>query len=39
LRTTLNMELNSLDPHQLRQAHQMLESGATIGKIVLGGFE
>ena len=38
LRSPLQMELNSIDPHQLRQAHHMLESGATIGKIVLGGF-
>jgi len=39
LRTTLNMELNPLNPLQLNQAHQMLESGASIGKIVLAGFE
>jgi zinc-binding alcohol dehydrogenase family protein len=39
LRTTMQTELGAMSPEQLLQAHQMLETGATIGKIVLGGFE
>jgi len=39
LRTTLTRELNPINSTRLRQAHQLLESGTTIGKIVLAGFD
>ncbi|MCW8964922.1 MAG: zinc-binding alcohol dehydrogenase family protein [Gammaproteobacteria bacterium] len=39
IRSTLNQDLGPMSPQQLVRAHQMLESGATIGKIALGGFE
>ncbi|WP_168194370.1 zinc-binding alcohol dehydrogenase family protein [Formicincola oecophyllae] len=38
VRTTLNDLLGPLDPGSLAQAHTMLESGRTVGKIVLEGF-
>jgi zinc-binding alcohol dehydrogenase family protein len=37
LKTTLGQNLGKLDAATLRRAHQMLESGTTIGKIVLDG--
>lgn len=38
IKTTLNMHLGPINADNLRLAHQMLESGKTIGKIVLEGF-
>lgn len=38
IRTTLGQNLGQLGAANLRRAHQMLESGATIGKVVLEGF-
>ena len=37
IRSTLNKDLGSLSPDNLRQAHQLLESGESIGKLVLSG--
>ena len=37
IRSTLNKESGSLSPDNLRQAHQLLESGESIGKLVLSG--
>ena len=38
LRTTLREHLGPIDAANLRRAHERLESGSTIGKLVLGGF-
>ncbi|MDW3680577.1 zinc-binding alcohol dehydrogenase family protein [Cupriavidus sp. CV2] len=38
LRTTLGENLGRIDAANLRRAHAMLESGQTIGKLVLEGF-
>ncbi len=38
LRTTLGENLGRIDAANLRRAHAMLESGRTIGKLVLEGF-
>ncbi|MBB1633389.1 zinc-binding alcohol dehydrogenase family protein [Cupriavidus sp. UME77] len=38
LRTTLGENLGRIDATNLRRAHAMLESGRTIGKLVLEGF-
>ena len=38
LRTTLQQNLGPLTPDNLRKAHALLESGSTIGKVVLEGF-
>lgn len=38
VKTTLNTTLNPINAKNLRRAHQMLESGETIGKIVIEGF-
>lgn len=38
LRTTLREHLGPIDAASLRRAHERLESGSTIGKLVLGGF-
>ncbi len=37
LRTTLKQNLGPLTPENLRKAHALLESGSTIGKVVLEG--
>lgn len=37
LRTTLKTSLGVLGPETLRQAHQQIETGSTLGKIVLTG--
>jgi NADPH2:quinone reductase len=39
LRTTLAESLGSINAANLRRAHQMLERGRTIGKLVLEGFD
>lgn len=39
IQTTVQENLGSIHAHNLRQAHQKIESGKTIGKIVLTGFE
>jgi NADPH2:quinone reductase len=38
LRTTVGEHLGRIDAANLRRAHQMLESGRAIGKLVLSGF-
>lgn len=38
LNTTRNMHLGTINAENLRKAHQLIESGKTIGKIVLEGF-
>jgi NADPH2:quinone reductase len=38
LRTTVGESLGAINAANLRRAHQMLERGHTIGKIVLEGF-
>jgi NADPH2:quinone reductase len=38
LRTTLAKPLGVINAANLRKAHQLIESGRTIGKIVLEGF-
>ena len=38
IRTTLRKNLGKIDAANLRHAHQLLESGTTIGKVVLEGF-
>jgi NADPH2:quinone reductase len=38
LETTLKTNLGTINPENLRKAHVMLESGRTIGKVVLEGF-
>jgi NADPH:quinone reductase-like Zn-dependent oxidoreductase len=38
LRTTLAGNLGVINAENLRRAHQMLEHGRTIGKLVLAGF-
>lgn len=38
LRTTSNATLSPINASNLRKAHAMLESGSTVGKIVLEGF-
>lgn len=38
LKTTLSMSLGRITPENLRRAHAMLETGRTIGKVVLEGF-
>jgi NADPH:quinone reductase-like Zn-dependent oxidoreductase len=39
LRSTLAEVLGPIDAEHLRRAHAMLESGRTIGKLVLAGFD
>lgn len=39
LRTTLREHLGAINAANLRRAHERLESGSTIGKVVLGGFD
>ena len=38
IRTTLNQVLRPIDPTNLKQAHALIESGRSKGKIVLEGF-
>ena len=38
LRTTLGDSMGAINAANLRRAHQMLERGHTIGKLVLEGF-
>ena len=38
VRTTLTAELGPINAATLRQAHEMLENGRTIGKVVVAGF-
>ncbi|WNL45709.1 zinc-binding alcohol dehydrogenase family protein [Dyella sp. BiH032] len=38
LRTTLREHLGPIDAASLRRAHERLESGSMVGKLVLGGF-
>jgi NADPH2:quinone reductase len=38
LRTTLNTRLEPINAENLRKAHAMIETGRTIGKIVLENF-
>jgi zinc-binding alcohol dehydrogenase family protein len=38
LRTTLGQQLGSINAQNLRRAHQLLEEGRAIGKLVLTGF-
>ncbi|WP_090769044.1 zinc-binding alcohol dehydrogenase family protein [Nonomuraea maritima] len=38
VRTTLTTELGPIDAATLREAHRRIESGGTIGKIVISGF-
>ena len=38
LRTTLKEELGRIDAATLRKAHGILESGKSVGKLVLTGF-
>ena len=38
IRTTLNQVLRPIDPANLKQAHALIESGRSTGKIVLEGF-
>ena len=39
LRSTLTERLHPIDASNLREAHRLLESGSTIGKVVVEGFE
>lgn len=39
IRSTMRLNLGSISASNLRRAHAMIESGSTIGKIVLEGFE
>lgn len=38
IKTTLTEALSPINAENLRKAHRKLESGTTIGKIVLSGF-
>ena len=38
LRTTLREHFGSIDAANLRRAHEHVESGGAIGKVVLGGW-
>ncbi len=38
LRTTASMKLSPINAENLRKAHALLETGRTIGKVVLEGF-
>jgi len=38
LRTTLGQDLGMINAENLRRAHEILESGASRGKLVLSGF-
>jgi zinc-binding alcohol dehydrogenase family protein len=38
LRSTMTVELGPINAENLREAHRRLESGATVGKVVLTGF-
>ncbi|WP_323118705.1 zinc-binding alcohol dehydrogenase family protein [Burkholderia alba] len=38
LRTTVGEHLGKIDAHNVRRAHQLLEGGRAIGKLVLSGF-
>jgi zinc-binding alcohol dehydrogenase family protein len=38
IRTTLSTELGPIEAATLRRAHEMLESGHTVGKVVVAGF-
>lgn len=39
IKSTLNQTMGSINAHNLREAHRLLESGKAIGKIVLEGFD
>ncbi|HEY3300102.1 MAG TPA: zinc-binding alcohol dehydrogenase family protein [Methylophilaceae bacterium] len=39
IQSTVNHHFGAINAHHLKQAHAMLESGTSIGKIVLEGFE
>jgi NADPH2:quinone reductase len=39
LQTTLNAELGPINAAMLRRAHEMVESGKMVGKVVVNGFE
>lgn len=39
LRTTLNEQFGTINAENLRQAHELIESGVAIGKVVLTGFD
>lgn len=38
IRSTINCEHGRISPRNINDAHQMLENGRSIGKLVLGGF-
>jgi NADPH:quinone reductase-like Zn-dependent oxidoreductase len=38
IQTTLGQHLGAINAENLRSAHQLLEAGSSIGKIVLEGF-
>jgi NADPH:quinone reductase-like Zn-dependent oxidoreductase len=38
LRTTATQDLGTINAANLREAHRILESGSTIGKVTLSGF-
>jgi len=38
IKTTLGKDLGTINAKNLRTAHQEIEAGSTIGKIVLSGF-
>ena len=38
LRSTLGQHFGTINAHNLRRAHALLESGRAVGKIVLEGF-
>jgi NADPH:quinone reductase len=39
LRTTMNKRFNPINAENIRKAHRLIESGSTIGKIVIENFE
>ncbi|MGW4464301.1 zinc-binding alcohol dehydrogenase family protein [Micromonospora sp. NPDC004704] len=39
IRTTLTTQLGPIDAANLRRAHELVESSATIGKVVIAGFD
>ncbi|WP_326557035.1 zinc-binding dehydrogenase [Micromonospora sp. NBC_01796] len=39
IRTTLTTQLGPIDAANLRRAHELVESSATIGKVVVAGFD
>jgi NADPH2:quinone reductase len=38
LRTTMTQELGTINAENIKRAHKWLESGVSIGKVVLAGF-